>query len=138
MSETNRKLWSESVIEFFLVCTFSIVVGVGIGTIQGYFSFFLTDALPEVLWETASLGLATGLLVGPGIHYGVLKRKTTFAAATRIIAASALVGAVTGLALNRLTHGEGGWLSIFFTLVASVLISIWQRRSVGHQGVAGL
>jgi hypothetical protein len=138
MSETNRKSWSEFMIEFLSVCVFSMVVGVGIGTVQGYFSFFLTDELPDVLWETASVGLAIGLLVGPGIHFAILKRKTTFSDSTRIVAVTAIVGAVTGLALNRLTHGEGGWLSIFFTLVAAVLISVWQRRSVPHEHVVGL
>ena len=133
MSDTNntiRKSWSELLVEFLSVCVFSVVVGVGVGTIQGYFAFFLTEDLPEVLWQTAAIGLVMGLVAGLGIHYVVLKRKTTFSDAARIVAVTAVVGAVTGLALNRLTRGEGGWLSLFFTILAAVLISIWQRRSM--------
>jgi uncharacterized membrane protein YfcA len=133
MSDTNntiRKSWSELLVEFLSVCVFSVVVGVGVGTIQGYFAFFLTEDLPEVLWQTAAIGLVVGLVAGLGIHYVVLRRKTTFSDAARIVAVTAVVGAVTGLALNRLTRGEGGWLSLFFTILAAVLISIWQRRSM--------
>ena len=133
MSDTNntiRKSWSELLVEFLSVCVFSVVVGVGVGTIQGYFAFFLTEDLPEVLWQTAATGLVVGLVAGLGIHYFVLKRKTTFSDAARIVAVTGVVGAVTGLILNRLTHGEGGWLSLFFTILAAVLISIWQRRNM--------
>jgi uncharacterized membrane protein YfcA len=135
MSDTNntiRTSWSELLVEFLSVCVFSVVVGVGVGTIQGYFAFFLTEDLPEVLWQTAAIGLVMGLVAGLGIHYVVLKRKTTFSDAARIVAVTAVVGAVTGLTLNRLTHGEGGWLSLFFTILAAVLISIWQRRNMTH------
>jgi small basic protein len=138
MSETNitnDKPWSELVLEFLSVCVFSVVVGVGIGTIQGYFAFFLTNDLPEVLWQTAAIGLIVGLLAGLVIHYFVLKRKTRFADVTRIVAVTAIVGAITGLLLNRLTHGEGGWLSLFFTIIAAVLISVWQRRGMAHASV---
>ncbi len=135
-NNTNRKPWSELVIEFLSVCVFSVVVGVGVGTIQGYFAFFLTEDLPEVLWQTAALGLVGGLVVGPGIHYVVLRRKTTFADVARIVAVTAIVGAVTGLALNRLTHGEGGWFSLFFTIIAAVVISVWQRRNMTHASVS--
>jgi uncharacterized membrane protein YfcA len=138
MSETNNKNhmpWSELVLEFLSVCVFSVVVGVGVGTIQGYFAFFLTEDLPEVLWQTAAIGLVVGFVVGPVIHYIVLRRKTTFADAARIVAVTAVVGAVTGLALNRLTHGEGGWLSLFFTIIAAGVISVWQRRGMAHASV---
>lgn len=131
----NRKPWAELVIESFSVCVLSVVVGAGVGTIQGYFAFFLTEDLPEVLWQTAAIGLVVGLVVGPGIHYFVLKRKTTFADAARIVTVTAIVGAVTGLTLNRLTHGEGGWFSLFFTVIAAVVISVWQRRSMTHASV---
>jgi len=139
MSETNtanRKPWTELLLEFLSVCVFSVVVGVGIGTIQGYFAFFLTEDLPEALWQTAAIGLVVGLVVGPVIHYIVLKRKTTFADAARIVAVTAVVGAVAGLALNRLTHGEGGWLSLFLTIIAAVVISVWQRRSMTNASAA--
>lgn len=126
----NHKTWTEVLLEFLSVCVFSVVVGVGIGTIQGYFAFFLTGDLPEALWQTAAIGLVVGLVVGPAIHYVVLKRMTTFVDAARIVAVTAVVGAVAGLALNRLTHGEGGWLSLFFTIIAAVVISVWQRRSM--------
>lgn len=138
MSETNnmnRKSWSELVVEFLSVYVFSVVVGVGVGTIQGYFAFFLTEDLPEVLWQTAGMGLVVGIVVGPTVHYLILKRKTTFADAARIVAVTAIVGAVTGLALNRLTHGEGGWLSLFFTIIAAVVVSVWQRRGMAHASV---
>jgi hypothetical protein len=118
------------------VFIFSAVVGVGLGTIQGYCAFFLTEDLPEVLWQTAALGLVVGLVAGLGIHYLILSRKTTFADATRIVAFTAVVGAVSGLAVNRLTHGEGGWLSLFFTIIAAISISVWRRRSLTRASIA--
>jgi hypothetical protein len=129
-NSTNHRRWSGLLIEFLSVCAFSVVVGVGAGTIQGYFAFFLTQDLPEVLWQTVALGVVVGVVVGPGIHHIVLKRKTTFRDAAIIVAVTAIVGAVTGLAVNRLTHGAGGWLSLFFSILAAVLISVWQRRGM--------
>ncbi len=135
-NKTNRRPWSEHLLELLSVCVFSVVVGVGVGTIQGYFAFFLTEDLPEILWQTAAVGLVAGFVLGPAIHYIVLKRKTRFADAARIVAVTAVVGTVTGLALNRLTHGEGGWLSLFFSIIAAVFISVWQRRGMAQASVS--
>jgi hypothetical protein len=63
MSKTNhtdRKPWSEIVIEFLSVSVFSVVVGVGVGTVQRCVAFFLTEDLPEVLWQTAAIVLVGG------------------------------------------------------------------------------
>ncbi len=110
--------------DFGCLLVFSAVLGAGVATIQAFFAFADTDGLPVSMFEAFTLGLIAGPLAGVAIHYLVFRGRTTFQAVATIVALTVLVGSVSGLALNLITHGEGGWLSLFVAVLVCGISAI--------------
>jgi hypothetical protein len=126
--EPIKRVW-----DFSRLLVLSTVLGAGIATIQAFFAFAEMDGLPFWMFEAFILGLVAGPVAGVVIHYLVFRGRTTFQAVATIVALTVLAGSASGLALNLITHGEGGWLSLFVTVPVCGIAAIVCHRASAEE-----
>lgn len=121
-SKVAHSLW-----EFTCVVVFSAVAGAGVATVQSFFAFAETETLPISMTEAFILGIVVGPVAGLATHYLIFRRQMNFQMLSAMLTITTLVGSSAGLCMNLLTHGEGGWLSLFISVVTWAIVAIIYR-----------
>ena len=114
----------EIVLELVTVLICSIVIGLGIGFLQGIFAFqLLSTKGGSAMSESATvIGGLTGLCVGPFIYYAILRSShPSIQVVSKLIVWVTLVG----MALGSLI----GWTSALITPILAILLSFYLRES---------
>ena len=120
------------IIQFLSIMICSIVVGTGIGFLQGLVVYSAIDFKLEIgLSAFASLyGTAGGAIMGCIVFIVHDYRKIEFEQFSILVSTAFLIGSASGLILNFVggEPGGGSFFSMFVTLIVAVLGVIYLRR----------
>lgn len=129
--------FKKGAVEFLCVIASSLVVGLSIGLVQGWFAFGSgpSEYRPGMSVVAAVVGGEVAVILGPILYYTLLRKRLTWQLGLAGITVCLFVGASTAWSLTALTR-IGGWLSVFITPLAAILFSIFVRMCKAPQQAA--
>jgi uncharacterized membrane protein len=134
----NWKRIGIAVWEFVSVCALSLVLGVGIGFLQG--TLATGSQLGDIRMALPNEGAMTGALfslpIGWIAYYVILRRKVSFKMFRNIIATIVISAIIIGLAVGYLTNGEAAFASsvLMIPVVLIIIGLIGASRRTDNEG----
>jgi ABC-type spermidine/putrescine transport system permease subunit I len=121
-----ENIFKKSLLEFAIVLTASLLAGILIGVIQGWFAFAdASEYRSGMAMVAGAVGGEFAIVLGPLLYYTLLRSRINWRTGSIGITVCLLLGCMTAWWLAR--TGEAGWLSVFITPVLAVVVSFFIR-----------
>jgi ABC-type spermidine/putrescine transport system permease subunit I len=118
--------FKKRLIEIASVLTISLIVGIVIGVIQGWFAFAdAQEYRPGMTLVAGAVGAEFAIVLGPLLYYALLRKRIDWRSGSIGISVCLLLGSLAAWWLAR--KSEAGWLSVFITPILAIVISFFIR-----------